>query len=133
LRFEPGGLAVRSVRSTLRLWLLGDGDSLSVDFFQDGIAATPQERFADFASQFFRIIAVAGLAQDLRAVWIGDYGVEMKAPVPHLCGSADRYLAASAQFVQQSSLARGRSARSRVIEKGKVLPDGGIALADLNP
>jgi hypothetical protein len=80
--------------------LLRDGNSLSVDCFQDRIPAALKQSFADGFSQLKRVCAVAGFAQDLRAVGVGDDCLKVQAAVADFGERADRDLAAAAKFIE---------------------------------
>src|ERR1700745_298602 len=97
--------------------LLGNRDAASVDFFEDGVAASAQQGFADCAAQCFRIVSIARLAQDLRAIRVGDNSIKMQAAIPNLSRGADGNLATSTQFVQQGALTSGGGAGIGVVGK----------------
>ena len=80
--------------------LLGNGNSLSVDCFQDGISAPLEQGLADGFSQFNRIATVAGLAQNLGAIGIGYDCLKVQTTVANFSECTDGYLAASAKFVE---------------------------------
>src|SRR5260370_5305871 len=85
--------------------LLRDGHSLTINFLQNGVTTTAQQSFADGLSQCDGIMAIARFAQQLRSVGVGNDGFQMQHALPHFRDSADGYLTASAEFVQQCALA----------------------------
>src|SRR5271169_1732107 len=101
----------RSLRRTLPLmwlscfaacgsWLRRNGQATAVDGFEDCVSTAGQQRRAGGVAEFFGIVAVAGIAQEFRAVGVGDDGLEMQLAVPHFCEGADGNLAASAEAIE---------------------------------
>ena len=75
------------------LRLLRKSEALAVNFFQDNIAASAQERLAHFFAQANGIIAFAGFAEDFGSVGMSYQCVQVDASAFNFGKSSDRDLA----------------------------------------
>jgi hypothetical protein len=109
-----------------------NGEASPVNCFEDLIAAAFEQRRASLIPQPLRIITVARIAQDFRAVRVGDDRLQVQLAISLFGKCADWHLAPSTQPVQQRALTgRGRSG-VRIIEEGQQFPSFVIAFADLD-
>src|SRR5580700_2000762 len=99
-----------------RLGLLRYGYSLPIDCFQDRISAALEQGVAYGFSELNGVGAVSRLAQKLRSVGIGHDRLEVQLSAADFGESANGYLAAASQLVEQRSLAHSRSARRSVFQ-----------------
>src|SRR5581483_9611789 len=120
------------LRQSTNSRLLGRGSGLPIHRFENGISAATQQRIANLLAERMGIDAIAGLAQHLRSVRIGDYSLQVHASVPHFGERSDGNLAASTEFIQQRPFRRSRLSRRRVIQKREVLTNGVVAQPDLD-
>src|SRR5262249_3694095 len=134
---RPDGVRVPQARAHRLVvledsWLLRDRDASSVNFFENGIATTAQESFANFATEVFGVFSGAGFAKNFRAVRMRHNRIEMNSAANYFSGRADWDLAASTQLVQKCAFAGSRCTSIRVIKKCQVLPRPFVAFSNLN-
>src|ERR1039458_1211859 len=133
----------RSCRRTLPLfipdndpgsWLRRDGQAAAVNGFEDFIAAAAEQRFPYRIAQCSGVveIAIARLAQQFRAVGVGDDGFEVQFSIPHCSERSNGDLAASAEAVEQRSLASSGGAGGSIVQKCQVLAGSRVAFADFD-
>jgi hypothetical protein len=112
--------------------LLRHSDSLPVDCFEDRISAALEQGFADGFSELKRITAVTRLAQNLGPVGVGHDRFEMQPSVSNLGKGANGYLAATTEFIEQSSLASCGRTRRGVIQECEMLARRRVPDANLD-
>src|SRR6202030_4247942 len=103
-----------------------------VDSCEDGVTTTFQKGCAGFVADFFWIVPVAGVAQELGTVGVSDDRFQVKPAIFHFCESADGNLAASTETVEQGALAGGGGAGVGVIQKAQERTRFGVTFTNFD-
>src|SRR5579871_338873 len=143
------------------LWLGQNGQSASVNSLENPVAPARQQCRPGLVAKFLGIIPLARIAQKLRTIGVGHDRFQVNEPpcgqvlftpsssrpvearrspprgvlvdCPHFRERPDRYMAPSAQAVQQSTFARCGGAGIRIVEKSEQSLAFRIAFPNLNP
>src|ERR1700730_5060915 len=105
------------VRPDTCLRLLRHGETFTIDFFENNIAASAEKGIADFSAQAYGIVALVGFAQDFCSIGTSYDRVQANAASLHFGEGSDGDLATAAKFAEQGTLTGGATAGGSVIEK----------------